>query len=50
MMVKEGNSMTTTGLIRNSALFLRAVEDVPLLILAAICLAIAVCIKGEPLL
>ncbi len=46
---KKGNSMTTTDLIRNSALFLRAIEGVPLLLLAAIFLAITVYIRHEPL-
>ena len=41
--------MTTTDFIRNSALFLRAVEGVPLLVLAAVFLAIAVYIRHEPL-
>ncbi len=41
--------MTTTNLFRNSALCLRAIEGVPLLILVAAFLAIAVYIRHEPL-
>ena len=46
---QEGDRMTTTSIVRSSALYLRAIEGIPLLILTAVFLAIAVYIRHEPL-